>query len=99
LIVVRGSRADHRLHMEAGRLWQRLHLEGTTRGLAMQPMNHHIEVIDFETSTDGKSSIAARMDLGADWKGWEPIFAFRAGYAAEAALASARRPLSAVVIA
>jgi nitroreductase len=99
LIMVRGSRADHRLHMEAGRLWQRLHLEGTTRGLAMQPMNHHIEVIDFEASTDGTSSMAARMDLGADWKGWEPIFGFRAGYAAGPAPASARRPLSAVVIA
>ena len=99
LIMVRGSRADHRLHMEGGRLWQRLHLEGTTRGLAMQPMNHHIEVIDFETSTGGKSSMAARMDLGADWNGWEPIFGFRAGYAAGAAPASARRPLSAVVIA
>jgi hypothetical protein len=99
LIVVRGSRADHRLHMDAGRLWQRLHLEGTARGLVMQPMNHHIEVMDFEVSTDGTSSMAARMELGADWKGWEPIFGFRAGYAAEAAPASARRPLSAVVIA
>jgi hypothetical protein len=99
LIMVRGSRADHRLHMEAGRLWQRLHLEGTARGLAMQPMNHHIEVIDFEASTDGTSAMAARMDLDADWKGWEPIFGFRAGYAAGAAPASARRPLSAVVIA
>jgi nitroreductase len=99
LIMVRGSRADHRLHMEAGRLWQRLHLEGTARGLAMQPMNHHIEVIDFEASADGTSSMAARMDLGADWKAWEPIFGFRAGYAAGAAPASARRPLSAVVIA
>jgi hypothetical protein len=84
LIMVRGSRADHRLHMEAGRLWQRLHLEGTARGLAMQPMNHHIEVIDFEASADGTSSMAARMDLGADWKAWEPIFGFRAGYAGAA---------------
>jgi hypothetical protein len=99
LIMVRGSRADHRLHMEAGRLWQRLHLEGTTRGLAMQPMNHHIEVIDFEASTNGTSAMALRMGLGADWKGWEPIFGFRAGYAAGAAPTSARRPLSAVVIA
>jgi len=99
LIMVRESRADHRLHMEAGRLWQRLHLEGTGRGLAMQPMNHHIEVIDFEASSGGTSSMARHMDFGADWKGWEPIFGFRAGYAAAAAPASGRRPLSAVVIA
>jgi hypothetical protein len=99
LIMVRGSRADHRLHMEAGRLWQRLHLEGTARGLAMQPMNHHIEVIDYEAWSGGTSSMAEHLDFGADWKGWEPIFGFRAGYAAGAAPTSARRPLSAVVTA
>jgi hypothetical protein len=98
LIMVQGSRADRRLHMEAGRLWQRVHLEGTARGLAMQPMNHHIEVIDHEARGEGGSSMAARMNLGEAWKGWEPIFGFRAGYADGAAPASARRPLSAVVI-
>ena len=75
LIMVQGSRADHRLHMEAGRLWQRVHLEGTARGLAMQPMNHHIEVIDYEARGEGGSSMAARMNLGEVWRGWEPILA------------------------
>jgi hypothetical protein len=98
LIMVRGSRTDHHLHLEAGRLWQRTHLEATLRGVAMQPMNHHIEVIDHETSSEGKSSVAARLNLGATWKGWEPIFGFRAGYAGGTASASGRRPLSAVVI-
>jgi hypothetical protein len=98
LILVRGSRADHRLHMEAGRLWQRTHLEATLRGVAMQPMNHHIEVIDHETSSEGKSSVAARLNPDPAWKGWEPIFGFRAGYASGTAPASGRRPLSAVVI-
>jgi len=99
LIMVRGSRTDHRLHMEAGRLWQRTHLEATLHGVAMQPMNHHIEMIDYETSSGGKSSVAGRLNLAPNWKGWEPIFGFRAGYAAGAAPASGRRPLSAVVIA
>jgi hypothetical protein len=99
LIMVRGSRTDHRLHMEAGRLWQRTHLEATLHGVAMQPMNHHIEVIDYETSNGGKSSVAARLNLARSWKGWEPIFGFRAGYAAGPTPASGRRPLSAVVIA
>jgi hypothetical protein len=99
LILVRGPRTDHRLHMEAGRLWQRTHLEATLRGLAMQPMNHHIEVIDYETSTESKSSVAARLNLGTNWTGWEPIFGFRAGYAGGTAPASGRRPLSTVVIA
>jgi hypothetical protein len=98
LIMVRGSRADHRLHMEAGRLWQRTHLEATLHGIAMQPMNHHIEVIDYETLNEGQSSVATRLNLGATWKDWEPIFGFRAGYAVGSAPASSRRPLSAVVI-
>jgi hypothetical protein len=98
LIMVRGSRADHRLHMEAGRLWQRTHLEATLHGVAMQPMNHHIEIIDYETLNEGKSSVAARLNLGATWTGWEPIFGFRAGYASGTAPASGRRPLSDVVI-
>jgi hypothetical protein len=84
--------------MEAGRLWQRTHLEATLHGVAMQPMNHHIEIIDYETLNEGKSSVAARLNLGATWTGWEPIFGFRAGYASGTAPASGRRPLSDVVI-
>jgi hypothetical protein len=98
LIMVRGARTDHRLHIEAGRLWQRVHLEGMLHGLALQPMNHSIEVIDFETRSEGSSSMAARMNLGGTWNGWQPIFGFRAGYAHGPAPASGRRPLSAVVI-
>ena len=90
LIMVRGSRTDHRLHMEAGRLWQRTHLEATLHGVAMQPINHHIEMIDYETSSGGRSSVAERLDLALNWKDWEPIFGFRAGYAAGPAPASGR---------
>jgi len=84
--------------MEAGRLWQRTHLEATLHSVAMQPMNHHIEIIDYETLNEGKSLVAARLNLGATWTGWEPIFGFRAGYASGIAPASGRRPLSDVVI-
>jgi nitroreductase len=98
IIMVRGSRRDHRLHMEAGRLWQRIHLEGTSRGLAMQPMNHFIEIIDYETVNQGRSPTADRLQLSADWTGWQPIFGFRLGYADAAAPRSSRRPLSSVVV-
>jgi hypothetical protein len=98
LIMVRGARADHVLHMEAGRLWQRVHLEGTLQGLAMQPLNHLIEVIDHESFGSQQSTMRERMNLAADWKGWEPIFGFRLGYADIAAPRSPRRPLSMVVI-
>jgi hypothetical protein len=38
-------------HLAAGRVWQKLHLSATTRGLAMQPLNQPIEMIDRERQT------------------------------------------------
>lgn len=101
LLMVRGTRQDHRLHMEAGRLWQSIHLEGTNRDLAMQPMNHFIEVIDHETHTQGTSQVltAIQSVLPQNWNGWEPIFGFRLGHADAVAPRSSRRPLSSLVVA
>lgn len=98
LIMVRGSRTNHILHMEAGRLWQRLHLEGTVRELAMQPMNHLMEVIDYDALLQRPSTLKSRMNLKSEWDGWEPIFGFRFGYANAPAPRSPRRPLAKVVI-
>jgi hypothetical protein len=98
LVMVRGERSDHRLHVEAGRLWQRVHLDGAARGVAMQPMNHQIEVIDHQIASGGASALKAKMNLGSAWEGWEPIFGFRAGYSDKGAPASSRRPLSSVIV-
>jgi hypothetical protein len=99
LIMVRGSRLDHCLHLEAGRLWQRIHLEGSTRGLGMQPLNHPIQIIDYEVANHQQSDLRTRLlKLPGNWNGWEPIFGFRFGYTDSVAPLSARRPLSAVVI-
>jgi hypothetical protein len=64
----------------------------------MQPMNHFIEIIDYETVNQGRSPTADRLQLPADWTGWQPIFGFRLGYADAAAPRSSRRPLSSVVV-
>jgi len=99
LIMVRGARLDHHLHLEAGRLWQRIHLEGSTRGLGMQPLNHPIQIIDYEVANHQQSDLRARLlKLPGNWNGWEPIFGFRFGYTDNVASSSPRRPLSAVVI-
>ena len=45
LIVVR-DRYDRPSALAAGRVWQRLHLDGTLRGMAMQPLNQAVEMID-----------------------------------------------------
>lgn len=98
LILVRGRRSDHRLHLEAGRLWQRMHLEGAIRGIAMQPMSHVIEVIDHEAVAQGPATTLGKLDLPAKWAGWEPIFAFRMGYAEGEAARSPRRHPETVIV-
>jgi nitroreductase len=47
LIAVRDL-YDRRQALQAGRLWQRLHLLATARGLATQPINQPVELVDRE---------------------------------------------------
>ena len=50
LIAVK-DRYDREATIAAGRVWQRLHLSATVRGLALQPLNQPIEMIDRERQT------------------------------------------------
>ena len=50
LIAVK-DRYDREATIAAGRVWQRLHLSATARGLALQPLNQPIEMIDRERQT------------------------------------------------
>ena len=76
----------------AGRTWQRLHLSATAHGVAMQPLNQPIEMIDRERQTGRDPTWAARVahPSGDDW---QATFSFRAGFASEMAPASPRRRL------
>ena len=60
LVVVRDL--DDRVgQLEAGRLWQRLHLESTRLGLAAQPLNQWMERVDRERQLRGtRRPLAAR---------------------------------------
>ncbi len=84
--------------LRAGRRWQRLHLLATARGLAMQPINQPVELVDRERE-QGKAPDTARVlaDLTDD-PAWLPTFAFRMGFATRPAVPSPRRPLEAVVL-
>lgn len=83
--------------LDAGRLWQRLHLWATLKGIAMQPINQAVEMVDRELHLGRAPETARRLvDLTGD-PAWKPAFAFRAGYARRAALPSPRRPLQNVV--
>ncbi|HME85022.1 MAG TPA: hypothetical protein VKG91_10850 [Roseiarcus sp.] len=96
LIAVR-DRYDRKATLAAGRLWQTLHLSATARGLALQPLNQPIEMIDRERQTGQGDQWAKRIArlTGDDW---QATFAFRAGYASRPAPPSPRRRLADVVL-
>jgi hypothetical protein len=96
LIAVR-DRYDRKATIAAGRVWQRLHLSATARGLAMQPLNQPIEMIDRERQAGQGDQWAKRIAklTGDDW---QATFSFRAGYSSYAAPPSPRRKLADVLL-
>ena len=97
LIAVR-DRYDRPQSIAAGRCWQRLHLDATLNGVALQPVNQPIERIDREQQTGGSDACARRIaDLTGP--GWQATFSFRAGYCDRQGPASPRRRLADVVLA
>ena len=97
LIAVR-DRYDRPGALAAGRTWQRLHLSAAANGIAMQPLNQPIEMIDRERASGRGNRWQTRLAAltGPDW---QATFAFRAGYASETAPASPRRRLKDVLVA
>jgi len=84
--------------LEAGRLWQRLHLEAVRHGVAMQPLNQLMEIAERDRAL-GRSSEAARQlarMVGDDR--FRIVFGFRCGYAATPAPPAPRRSVNAVLI-
>jgi hypothetical protein len=87
---------DQALH--GGRLWQRLHLQGTLLGLGMQPLNQLPECVDRELQL-GKPAATAKTLAGfCGDSQWQPTFAFRVGWPTRPAAASPRRALQSVVM-
>ena len=89
---------DRAQAIEAGRAWQRMHLLATARGLAMQPINQPVELVDREREL-ARQPLAARAlaSLVGDPR-WKPTFAFRLGFPTRPVPPSPRRPVSDVVI-
>jgi nitroreductase len=90
---------DQSTTLDAGRLWQRLHLWATARGLAAQPLNMPPERVDREAELGLEPRMAAALAQVTGDPAWKPTFVFRTGYAERQARLSPRRPLDAVVAA
>lgn len=84
---------DRRQQIEAGRLWQRLHLELTHAGLAAHPLNQMPEVVDREKQLGQPAAMAGTLASFAE-PGWSATFAFRFGRAGSEVPHSPRRPLA-----
>lgn len=96
MILVR-DRFDMASAIAAGRAWQRLHLALTAQGLAAQPLNQPVEMIDRYQMLGKNDDFSPALASMARKAGWEPTFVFRLGYARRGAPRSPRRPLSDVV--
>ena len=96
MILVR-DRLDMGQAIAAGRAWQRLHLALTAQGLAAQPLNQPVEMIDRHQMLGRPDEFSPALTALAATPGWQPTFVFRLGYASREASRSPRRPLSEVL--
>jgi hypothetical protein len=96
-LIAVSDRYDRKATLAAGRVWQRLHLSATARGLAMQPLNQPIEMIDRERQT-GQGDQWAKRIARLTGDEWQATFSFRAGFASRPAPPSPRRRLKDVVL-
>jgi nitroreductase len=96
MILIR-DRMNMAQSIAAGRAWQRLHLAATAQGIAAQPLNQPVEMIDRHQMLGRQDEFAPALGELARASGWEPTFAFRLGYAEREAPRAPRRPVVDVV--
>ena len=97
LITVPNAR-DNAMRIRGGRLWQRMHLWATNKGLAMQPLNQMSERADREQQLGIEPRFGnALKELVGD-AGMQALMPFRVGYPTVEAKPSPRRDLKSVLI-
>jgi nitroreductase len=93
-VLVR-DRLDMAQAIDAGRVWQRLHLAATAQGLAAQPLNQPVEMIDRSRMLGRHEDLAPAFAQWFGASGWEPTLVFRLGHPTREAPRSPRpAPLS-----
>ena len=84
--------------LDAGRLWQRIHLWATARGLVAQPLSQPAEMVDRERQLNAPARMADALATFSGGSTWRPTFVFRMGYSDRAPRLSPRRPIEDVLI-
>ena len=93
-------RSNHHRAMRilGGRLWQRLHLWGTSQGLGLQPLNQMSERADREMQLAMTPTFGNALKELIDDQSWQALMPFRIGFPLSKALPSPRRALKDVVM-
>jgi hypothetical protein len=96
-LVVRNP-LDNVQRIQAGRVWQRIHLWATTQDVAMQPLNQAVERAEREQTAGLRPEFGAALEQLLPERGWSAVMPFRIGYPTAVALKSPRRRAADVVI-
>lgn len=97
LIAVR-DRYDQQQNLRAGRIWQRTHLWATAQGLAAQPINQAVEVVDRERTLHKEPREVGLLTELTGEAAWQPTFMFRMGYPVRPSPPSPRRSVQDVLV-
>jgi hypothetical protein len=84
--------------LNCGRAWQRIHLWGTTQGLAMQPLNQMCERVDREIQLGSEPVIGNAVKTLVNDDSWHASMPFRLGYPTQKVNLSPRRGLEKVIV-
>lgn len=96
LLAVRNGQ-DRKQQLQAGRLWERMHLWATKEGLAMQPLNQVVERAAREVVLGSTPYFGTALAGLVGDPAWQTLLAFRIGYSTHEGLRSPRRAMNEVV--
>jgi hypothetical protein len=89
-VITTGSPDERATQLAAGRLLERIHLTGTSRGIALHHMNQVTERMDRERSTGAAPTFGPRFAELLP-SGQQPLLTFRVGHPVRTAASSPRR--------
>lgn len=84
--------------LQAGQVWQRLHLQLTVAGLGAQPLNQLVERRDRELQLGSDPRFGRVLTNLVGEGGWTALMPFRLGYPTTPTLPSPRRAAQAVLV-